>query len=49
MRASAAHSTDARISHQPALRPKKLHGPTYTGSGELKAKIMDISDRSDWA
>lgn len=46
MRASAAHSTDTRIPHQPALRPKKSHEPTYTGSGELKMEMVDISDFS---
>ncbi|KGO67534.1 hypothetical protein PITC_094590 [Penicillium italicum] len=46
MRASAAHSTDTRIPHQPALRPKKPHEPTYTGSGELKMEMVDISDFS---
>ncbi|KAJ5340148.1 hypothetical protein N7541_009272 [Penicillium brevicompactum] len=46
MRASAAHSTDTRIPHQPALRPKKPHEPTYTGCGELKMEMVDISDFS---
>ncbi|KAK9847715.1 hypothetical protein MYU51_018343 [Penicillium brevicompactum] len=47
MRASAAHSTDTHIPHQPALRPKKPHEPTYTGSGELKMEMHKCSEFHD--